>query len=131
MALSYDATSNTYQLEFPFNIPYSEGYIQDYTIKVILPEGAQNIQTDSPHSVHQSSSRRFTYLDFLDGRPVVVLRTGNIVKQHSGNVNIRFSMPPLYMIREPLMLVVTFFLLFVSYSILSRIDLSLEPKSVS
>eukprot|EP01138_Halocafeteria_seosinensis_P014256 gb/GECG01014555.1/.p1 GENE.gb/GECG01014555.1/~~gb/GECG01014555.1/.p1 ORF type:complete len:472 (+),score=50.57 gb/GECG01014555.1/:1-1416(+) len=131
VAMTYDQSTNTYEVTFPFNIPYSEGYVQDYTVKVVLPEGATNVEVDSPHSVKRDSSRRFTYLDALEGRPIVVLRTSNIVKQHSGKVRVKYSMPSLYMLREPLMLIIAFFCLFVTYSVLSRIDLSLEPKSSS
>lgn len=129
--LTHDPTSQRYTLTVPFNIPIVEPHIVDeYTVKVILPELAYDIEIDTPWDTERSESRRFTYLDLPSaGRPVQELRSRNLVHHHKGNLVVRYSMPPLHMWREPLMLVSAFFVVFAGAALVSRLDLRISPRS--
>jgi len=83
-------------------------------IKVILPEGSTDISVNVPYTVEQSRTKRFTYLysDLNGGRPVVILRAKNLVEEHDKQVVISYNFVKSRMIVEPLMLVGSFFVLF-------------------
>lgn len=53
----------------------------DYTIKIILPEGATDISYKVPYNVNISNnSTRFTYLDTpFTGRPVITMNIQNVM----------------------------------------------------
>ncbi|OWK02608.1 RPN1 [Cervus elaphus hippelaphus] len=61
---------------------FDEQVIDSLTVKIILPEGAKNIQVDSPYEVSRGPDElHHTYLDTF-GRPVIVAHKKNLVEQH-------------------------------------------------
>jgi capsule polysaccharide export protein KpsE/RkpR len=58
------------------------------------------------------------------GRPVIILKTKNLVKEHDQKVLISYSFSKKKMIVEPLMLIFTYFVLFVLYSLFARFNIS-------
>jgi hypothetical protein len=65
---------------------------------------------------------RYTYLDssLNGGRPVVVLKTKNIVPDHDQPVVINYKFNPKLVFVEPLMLVAAYFLLFILATVFSQ-----------
>ncbi|XP_069912309.1 LOW QUALITY PROTEIN: dolichyl-diphosphooligosaccharide--protein glycosyltransferase subunit 1-like [Oryctolagus cuniculus] len=64
---------------------FDEQVIDSLTVKIILPEGAKNIQVDSPYEISRAPDElHYTYLDTC-GRPVIVAYKKNLVEQHSGH----------------------------------------------
>lgn len=56
--------------------------VDDALVRVILPEGATNIEIETPYAVTRlPDSLHFTYLD-TKGRPVVQLAAKNLVENH-------------------------------------------------
>ena len=49
-----------YQLKFDFFTVFKDIWIEDLEIKVVLPEGAQDVQVNVPYAVEQSWSRRYS-----------------------------------------------------------------------
>ena len=73
--------------------------------------------------MEQSWTKRFTYLDsdINGGRPVLTLKTKNLVEEHADKqVKISYSFARSRMLVEPILLVVTFFFLFIVASVVSR-----------
>uniref|UniRef100_A0A4X1U1T3 Dolichyl-diphosphooligosaccharide--protein glycosyltransferase subunit 1 n=2 Tax=Sus scrofa TaxID=9823 RepID=A0A4X1U1T3_PIG len=61
---------------------FDEQVIDSLTVKIILPEGAKNIQVDSPYEISRAPDElHYTYLDTF-GRPVIVAHKKNLVEQH-------------------------------------------------
>uniref|UniRef100_A0A8C2XZ46 Dolichyl-diphosphooligosaccharide--protein glycosyltransferase subunit 1 n=1 Tax=Capra hircus TaxID=9925 RepID=A0A8C2XZ46_CAPHI len=61
---------------------FDEQVIDSLTVKIILPEGAKNIQVDSPYEISRGPDElHYTYLDTF-GRPVIVAHKENLVEQH-------------------------------------------------
>lgn len=117
----------SYALTVGFGPTLQNVVVDALEVKVVLPEGATNIQVSAPVQVSRSDSKRVTYLDTpWSGRTVVSLKTTNFVGAADGELTVTYNMPPMAMIREPIMLIVAFFTLFASYAILSRINLSLK-----
>jgi hypothetical protein len=111
--------------------------INDYTLRLVLPEGATVVSTDAGPlpAPALSSSRRFTYLDgpFL-GRPIVVIHARDVVSgplgsggPHAGSVSVTFTLPPGSLWYKPGYLVAAFAALFLLITVASRVDLSLAP----
>jgi oligosaccharyltransferase complex subunit alpha (ribophorin I) len=91
-------------------------------LQVILPEGCEDIQVSAPYTVDQARTKRYTYLDseLNGGRPVLILRAKNLVPEHDKEVHISYSFKQQRMVVEPLMLVATFFFLFVVSTVIAR-----------
>ncbi|MGH0190644.1 UNVERIFIED_CONTAM: hypothetical protein FKN15_048628 [Acipenser sinensis] len=65
---------------------FDDQVIDSLTVKLILPEGARNIQVDTPYSIQRDpDDLHYTYLDTF-GRPVVVAHKKNLVEQHIQDV---------------------------------------------
>ena len=73
---------------------------------------------------------KVTYFD-TTGRPVVVLRKSNLVEEHMQEFSVTYTMPALSVLREPLMAVAFFLVLFVSAIVLNRISLSIAPDAAA
>ena len=56
--------------------------IRNLEVRVVLPEGAANIETSVPFEVAEFSDIKKTYLDTV-GRPVIVLHKSNVVPDHN------------------------------------------------
>ena len=83
--------------------------------------GSTDVKVNVPYIVEQSETKRFTYLDsnLNGGRPVLILRSSNIVEEHDKKVVISYNFNRSQMIVEPLMLVGLYFFLFLIGSLLS------------
>ena len=56
--------------------------VDDALVRIILPEGASNIEIETPYAVSRlPDSLHFTYLD-TKGRPVVEIAAKNLVENH-------------------------------------------------
>lgn len=56
--------------------------VDDALVRIILPEGASNIEVETPYAVTRlPDSLHFTYLD-VKGRPVVEIAAKNLVENH-------------------------------------------------
>ena len=120
-SLTKDA-SDRYNLKFDFFPAFDNVWVEEMELKVVLPEGCEDIVVDAPYPVELSQTKRFTYLDseLNGGRPVLVLRARNLVPEHDKQVHVSYSFKQPRMLVEPMMLVSTFFVLFLLSTLLSR-----------
>lgn len=124
--LKVDASNpSKYLLDVPFGCPFADAVVDKYEVHVILPEHATGIEWSTPFDIDEEARDvRLTYLD-LSGRPVLVLRRANVVKQHSQRFQVAYSFPAWASLQEPLMLVGTFLAVYVIAALVSRLNLTL------
>ncbi|WCJ44747.1 Dolichyl-diphosphooligosaccharide--protein glycosyltransferase subunit 1 [Euphorbia peplus] len=117
-------------LKFPFGSPMHELVIDNLILKVVLPEGSKFQYVSAPFPVKESHETKLSHLDIV-GRPVVVLEKSNVVPEHSQYFQVYYKFSILSMLREPLMLISGFFLLFVACILYVHVDLSISKSSAS
>ncbi|CAG5136260.1 unnamed protein product [Candidula unifasciata] len=104
---------------------YDDMVVDEVLLKIILPEGAKDIQLKVPFDVERRGDDvHYTYLDTL-GRPVVVLHKLNLVEQHIQDFELHYTFQRLRLLQEPLLVVGAFYLLFLAVIIYVRLDFSI------
>ncbi|OON18774.1 ribophorin I [Opisthorchis viverrini] len=104
---------------------YDDQVVEHLTLKIVLPEMVSDIEFIPPFSVTEQPREVLkTYLDTV-GRTVLVFTAKNLVTEHilDFTLNYRFNM--LLMLREPLMLITAFCIIFVCVLIYVRLDFSI------
>nr|XP_057924861.1 dolichyl-diphosphooligosaccharide--protein glycosyltransferase subunit 1 [Doryrhamphus excisus] len=104
---------------------YDDQVIDSMTVKIILPEGAKNIQMDTPYKIDRMPNQlHYTYLDTF-GRPVLVATKNNLVEQHIQDVVVHYNFNKILMLQEPLLVVSAFYILFFTVIIYVRLDFAI------
>ncbi|XP_073153220.1 dolichyl-diphosphooligosaccharide--protein glycosyltransferase subunit 1A [Henckelia pumila] len=118
-------------LDISFGCPMNEVVIENLTVKIVLPEGSNDISVSVPFPIKQQSQEtKFSHLDMV-GRPVVVLEKKNAVPEHNQYFQVSYQFSNLSLLREPMMLVFGFFLFFVACIVYARADLTISKSSAS
>jgi oligosaccharyltransferase complex subunit alpha (ribophorin I) len=119
-----DAGTGEYVLRVPAGVPYRDPVVDELTLRIVLPEGAEVTGTALPQDMgfaRLADSKRVTWLDTeLVGRPVIVFQARHLVAGHTGTAEVRYTLPPGFMLREPMMLVSAFVCLFAMFMAASR-----------
>lgn len=120
-------------LEVNFMHAFEDSLTEDYTVKVILPEGATDIEVELPAHLKNFVDKIYLdkYFGTLDyfGRPMVVIKQSNAVYQLQDEmirVHYRFDSASLYL--EPLFVFGMIFSLYVFAMVYSRLSLDLKNK---
>lgn len=119
-----------FTLTVPFSVPFPEVWVEDLTVKVVLPEWAADVRVEIPFSVDdEHQTHRLTFLDssLSGGRPVLILKKRNVVAEHMQPMVLSYSFPKRAMLLEPLYLVLAFFSFFLVCMIFARVDLRIKP----
>ncbi|XP_070698997.1 dolichyl-diphosphooligosaccharide--protein glycosyltransferase subunit 1 [Pempheris klunzingeri] len=104
---------------------YDDQVIDSLTVKIILPEGARNIQVDTPYKIDRMPDQlHYTYLDTF-GRPVLVATKSNLVEHHIQDVVVHYNFNKILMLQEPLLVVGAFYILFFTVIIYVRLDFAI------
>jgi len=111
---------------------FDDMLVEDFTLKVILPEGAQVGKIHSPYPTQrQGDGLHFTYLD-TKGRPVItVTNEGDLTEKHIQDFQLEFTFPKASMIHEPLLLIAAFFLFFALTIVYVRLDFAISKDEGS
>ncbi|XP_073275902.1 dolichyl-diphosphooligosaccharide--protein glycosyltransferase subunit 1A-like [Primulina huaijiensis] len=118
-------------LYISFGCPMNEVVIENLTVKIVLPEGSNDIFASVPFPIEQQSQEtKFSHLDMV-GRPVVVLEKKNVVPEHNQHFQVSYQFSNLSLLREPMMLVFGFFLFFVACIAYAHADLTISKSSSS
>lgn len=125
-------SNGEYSLRFDFVTPFQNAVIDDYTLKVILPEGATNIKfvSEVDLEIEQSFENIQTYLDTY-GRPIFVAKRKNVVNEHSVPVQIVYTYSTTSMLQEPLLLIGFYFVLFLFSMAVLRVNFSISSNNGS
>lgn len=107
---------------------FDDMVVDEATVKIILPEGVNNIKMISPYPVNrQADSLHFTYLDTF-GRPVITFTKKNLVENHIHDFNLKYNFSKVTMLQEPFLVIGFFFILFVIVIISTRLDFSIYKE---
>lgn len=110
---------------------YDDQVVDEMTLKVVLPEGVSNIRFRPPYPVKEGPREVLkTYLD-TTGRTVVVAHKSNLVEQHIKDFELYYDFHSWQLIREPLMVITAFLLLFTLVIIYVRLDFSITKDDAS
>lgn len=110
---------------------YDDQVIDDFTIRIILPEGTQNLKLETPYKVEQDKSElHYTYLDTV-GRPVIVAHKKDLVEQHIQDFTLHYTFSKINLLQEPLLAVGAFYVLFLTVILYVRIDFSITKDEAS
>lgn len=119
------ADTENYVLTMPFASPFPMVDVDELEVRVVLPEGAANIEWSTPFHIDSADMDvRMTYLD-LTGRPVVVMRKNRVVKDHNQHFIVSYKFEKINFYREPVFIVMAFFAMFFTFFVFNRIDFSL------
>lgn len=109
---------------------FDEQLVDHMTLRIILPEGAQNIKFKAPYLM--DNERRMVHHTYLDtiGRPVVVINKNNLVEQHIADFELSYDFQLYLLLQEPLLVVTALLMLFLTVIICVRLDFSIaEDKA--
>lgn len=110
---------------------YDDQLIDELIVKVILPEGCKHLNVENPYGVNRGKdSLQFTYLD-TSGRPVITLKKSNLVEGHIQDFTVSYTFNKILLLREPMLVVSAFFLLFFTVIIFVRLDFSITHDKLS
>jgi oligosaccharyltransferase complex subunit alpha (ribophorin I) len=110
---------------------FDDQVVDRLTVKVILPEGASNIEFKAPYNIKREKNElHFTYLDTF-GRPVITAYKDNLVDQHIQDFELHYTFQKIMLLQEPLLVVGAFYLLFLTMIIYVRLDFSITKDEAS
>merc|ERR1712223_1934647 len=106
---------------------FDEMLVEEFVVKIILPEGSKVGKFEAPFPTKRlPDSLHYTYLD-IQGRPVVTIEGVNdLTEKHIMDFQLEFQFSRLSMMREPLMLIVAFFVFFFLAFVYVRLDFSIS-----
>lgn len=90
----------------------------------------RNARFELPFAVDsEEATLHHTYLD-TSGRPVLVLHKKNIVAEHNQHFLVTYNFSKTSMLLEPLILVISYFVVFLIAMLYVRFDLSISKVSI-
>merc|ERR1712165_161345 len=105
---------------------FDDMLVEDFTLKIILPEGSQVGKLHTPYPVKRGQdSLHYTYLD-TNGRPVIEIKNaGQMTEKHIEDFQLEFKFSRMSMAREPLLLIFAFFTFFALAILYVRLDFAI------
>jgi len=108
---------------------FDDFVVDNLDLKIILPEGAQNIKFNAPFEVSEGERQLHkTYLD-TSGRPVIIIKKSNLVENHIQDFELSYTFSKMQLLQEPLLCVVAFYILFVTVIFVVRLDFSITKDA--
>ena len=84
-----DNNPDQYILKQTFAFPFEDIVAEEYILKIILPEGAKDINYDLPFEVDEVTiGQDFSYLDFF-GRPTITFKMNKIMEEHNRQLYVK------------------------------------------
>ncbi|KAK1236568.1 dolichyl-diphosphooligosaccharide--protein glycosyltransferase subunit 1 [Marasmius sp. AFHP31] len=125
---SYDAISGTYTVEIPTMTEIAGSVVDDAEVKIILPEGATDVEYALPFPA--ISSELITHITYLDtvGRPAIVLKYKNLTHKHIKPIFVSYKVPFAMHLRKPVAVATVLLGLFGFTLVARRIDLTIHKK---
>lgn len=117
---------NQYLLKMRFiDHVFDNQIVEKVTVKIILPEGARDINLEVPYVVNEEPTKlHYTYLDTV-GRPVVMATGSNLVEQHILDFKLSYTFDKIMLLQEPLLVVGALYLFFLLVVVIVRLDFSI------
>eukprot|EP01114_Cavostelium_apophysatum_P001422 TRINITY_DN1121_c0_g1_i1.p1 TRINITY_DN1121_c0_g1~~TRINITY_DN1121_c0_g1_i1.p1 ORF type:complete len:638 (+),score=160.45 TRINITY_DN1121_c0_g1_i1:103-1914(+) len=119
--------SSLYVLNTTFGSGLEDIVIDELVVRVILPEGAKNIDVHTPFPIDEKSwATHFTYLD-TSGRPVLILTKRNVVGEHNQYFQVTYNFSSTSLMHEPFLLIAAYFTFFLTVMAYVRLNLKIGP----
>ena len=118
-----------YMVNLTFGMPYQNMLARNYTVKIILPETADNVKVnlpiETPYQVEYD--KEYGCLD-LFGRKSIIIRLNNMYDVYNTNIFISYDYQWIMLFVKPVILIFYFMILFTISIIYSRANISLARK---
>jgi oligosaccharyltransferase complex subunit alpha (ribophorin I) len=123
---------NRYGLKMRFvDHIHDDQVVDQMTIKIVMPETVSDIKMLPPYpAIDGGRQNKKTYLD-TTGREVIVLHKNNLVENHIQDFELYYTFNKVMLIREPIMVIVAFLLLFSVVIAYVRVDFSITKDKAS
>jgi len=126
-ALFTDVNDGRYVLNFTFGVGLDDVVIEELVVRIILPEGAKNIEHYTPFTLDSTgSSVHFTYLD-TTGRPVLILTKKNVVVELNQRFQVLYNFSSVSLWNEPFLLIAAYFAFFLFVMFYARLNFNIGP----
>ena len=121
--------NGNYVVNLTFGMPYTDLLAKNYSVEVILPEGADDIKVNLnvEGQFEIVKGKFYGYLD-LFGRNSVIIKMKNVYDVHKVFFQIKYKYSNVLLFVKPIILMVYFFLIFVALILYSRGNLSLKKE---
>jgi oligosaccharyltransferase complex subunit alpha (ribophorin I) len=115
---------NNYNLTLPFGIPFTDILAKNFTLRLVMPDGASNIRLNLPvEKYHLAREKSFSYLDFF-GRPTLVITMNNVYDIHRFDFSVNYTYNSNWLLFKPILVIGFFFFIFICLIVYFRLDLS-------
>lgn len=125
--LFQDSKNGRYFMNYTFDHDFNDILAENYTLRVILPEGATNVKVHLPFAVDSmETGSYFSTLDYI-GKTLITIRKQNVhsvLHRQPFQVSYEFSDQAMFI--EPMYVIVFFFACFLVAIISARLDLNLD-----
>ena len=118
-----------YMVNLTFGMPFKSMLARNYTVKIILPESADNIKVNLPIDTNYQVDydKEYGCLD-LFGRKSIIIRLNNMYEVYNTNIFITYDYKWTMLFVKPIILIAYFLILFTVLIIYSRANISLYRK---
>jgi oligosaccharyltransferase complex subunit alpha (ribophorin I) len=117
-----------FKLKTSFSVPFDFATIDELTLKIILPEGAQNAQVKVPFRIDSEHRENLkTYLDVY-GREVIVIKKTKLAPEHNQPFTVSYDFPTTTIAGEPLMVITALFAFCLLVIFVNRFDLTIRKS---
>ncbi|WFD33220.1 dolichyl-diphosphooligosaccharide--protein glycosyltransferase subunit 1 [Malassezia cuniculi] len=121
-------SSGRFSVAVPFISTTKNTAVDHALTRIVLPEGARNIEVFLPFDVDQVRTEHFsTYLDSV-GRPAVVVERANCSAAHTLPIFIEYSLSPIDHLRKPAAVAAVVACIYTILSVLRRTQLGVPAK---
>eukprot|EP01017_Pseudomicrothorax_dubius_P041288 TRINITY_DN6585_c0_g2_i2.p1 TRINITY_DN6585_c0_g2~~TRINITY_DN6585_c0_g2_i2.p1 ORF type:complete len:461 (-),score=143.39 TRINITY_DN6585_c0_g2_i2:160-1542(-) len=118
------ADSEQFVLNVNFGFHFDRIMAEDYTLKVILPEGAKDIQYELPFEIDSVTREKFFYYLDIEGKPVLVFNKKNVLPFHNQVFKVSYRFKQESILIEPFLIFAAFSLFFLLMILLARLNFS-------
>ncbi|THH11901.1 hypothetical protein EW145_g321 [Phellinidium pouzarii] len=126
---AYDKRDGRYVVAVPILTQFPDTVIDEAEIKIILPEGATDLEIYPPYSpISVKKSMHSTYLD-TKGRPAVSFFFKDLTDRHAGFIYVAYKITFFEHLRKPMTIAAVIFGLFVLSSAARRMDMRIRSKN--
>ncbi|KAF9259510.1 Ribophorin I [Marasmius fiardii PR-910] len=125
---NYDATTGRYIVEIPVMTECPGAVVEDAEVKIVLPEGATEVEYAAPFpAVSSELTTHTTYLDTV-GRPAVVFKYKNLTNKHVKPIYVSYKVSLSFHLRKPAAVATVLLGLFGFTLVVRRLDFTIHKK---
>ncbi|KAH7914362.1 Ribophorin I [Hygrophoropsis aurantiaca] len=127
-SVSWDSKNERYIVGVPVLTVIPGAVVDEAEVKIVLPEGATDVEFHSPFPALSSTvSTHTTYLD-TTGRPAITFEYKDLTDKHAGVIYVSYKVPLSAHLKKPIAVATAFFSVFAFALTARRVDLRLHKK---